>query len=176
MFSLLATLTSEGATRDFSHSSRRLLAVRLILLGDSRFTTFGRRSSSLFGETFGVSTVGLVFVGVKLVTSSAFSGIQWMSSMTPLWIVEPLHRVLLTGTGDSQFAQSVSSMESKPNGVHEKCLLLAGLGFSRGASLRLLIGVGGAVEGVSDDELPRCWPDLDRPRSVETPWLRDPLR
>lgn len=123
-----------------------------------------RRKESVF--VFSPGNEASTYMGVKFVTSSAFSGIQCMSSMTPLWMVEPLHRVLLTGTGDSQFAQSVSSMESKPNGVHEKCLLLAGLGFSRGASLRLLIGVGGAVEGVSDDELPRCWPDLDRPTSV----------
>lgn len=55
-FSLLACSDDVGATRDFSHSSRRLLAVRLMLLGESRLTTFGRISSSLFGDRMGVST------------------------------------------------------------------------------------------------------------------------
>lgn len=89
-----------------------------------------------------------------------------MSSIGPPCTVEPLHRVLLAVAGDSQFAQSVSSMESKPSGVQEKCLLFAGRDFSGDTSLRVLLGVGGAVTG--DDASKRLailwpvWPFLDR--------------
>lgn len=55
VFSLLACSAGDGATRDFSHSSRSVLAVRLMLLGERRLTTLGRISSSLFGDRMGVS-------------------------------------------------------------------------------------------------------------------------
>jgi hypothetical protein len=52
LFSL--SLEDSGGARDFSHSSKKLLAVRLILLGDRRLTTLGRISSSL-GERIGAA-------------------------------------------------------------------------------------------------------------------------
>jgi hypothetical protein len=52
LFSL--SLEDSGGARDFSHSSKKLLAVRLMLLGDRRLTTLGRISSSL-GERIGAA-------------------------------------------------------------------------------------------------------------------------
>lgn len=108
------------------------------------------------------------------VVCSSFSGILSISSITPLLMVDPLQRVLFIGTGDSQFAQSVSSMESKPRGVQEKCLLFVGRDFSREASLRLLIGVGDAVADGESTVPVLCvvCPALDDGPA----WLMDPVR
>lgn len=78
-----------------------------------------------------------------------------MSSATALLIVEPLHRVVLLCPGDSQFAQSASSKESNPSGVHEKCLLFtAVLDFPIvDISFCLPLGVGGQESGGLGPEL-----------------------
>lgn len=140
----------------------RLLAVRLRLPGDSLLTTVGRSSSSLAGDkradsgrgsgrAADVSMVIDDFFLSGVTFSSLVSAIDARSSAPPT--VDPLQRAGLAedGWGESQLDQSLSSKESKVNGVHEKCLafvvvdLVAGLGF--GLSCNALDGLLGVSIG-----------------------------
>lgn len=84
---------------------------------------------------------------------SALSAMGSMSSTPLLFMVEPLQRADFVDAGDSpQLDQSLSSSESNPKGVQEKCLFFATFAFSRlAASLDVLgrVGVDAVEVGVS---------------------------
>jgi len=153
---------SSGVMSDFSHSVIRVVAVRLMLLGEKPLTMLGSISFSFAGDSGVVSSSSLLNLvvsyqsaiklrgGAEATTyldddSSSFSGIEGVSSVAVVFTVEPLHREDLVDAGDSQFDQSVSSNESKPSGVQENRLFLTGLTLSLPASRVLAGGVGVAA-------------------------------